>query len=155
MKNNNRSKINMDTADYLYNNRQTFINCINSSDNDDINHIIIGRWYYGVFLLAKDYLINKGYHNNCNKQYRNNSCTKQDCNLECLTHKGRNNSIWNTLGKYLKCNKKMLISQGIQLAQLREKYEYSTELCGINELKNAKRYFENIKSIIEKLRCIK
>ena len=35
---------------------------------------------------------------------------------------------------------------------------YSTllkEELNINELKNAKRYFENIKSIIEKLRCIK
>ncbi|KLI13517.1 hypothetical protein [Brachyspira hyodysenteriae] len=150
----NRGKVNIDTADYLYNNRQTFINCINKFNNDDINHIIIGRWYYGVFLLAKDYLISKGYSQHCNKDFRGQPCTIKNCTLQCLAHKGNRYSIWSVLVTYAKKNK-ALATNGTQLAQLREKYEYSAELCGINELKNAKRYFENIKSIIEKLRCIK
>ena len=99
--------------------------------------------------------MSNGYNKNCNQDFRGKHCERKDCNLECLTHKGNAYSIWNTVGKYLKCNKKMFISQGIQLAELREKYEYSAELCDINELKNAKKYFENIKNVIEKLGYIK
>ncbi|WP_157150155.1 hypothetical protein [Brachyspira sp. SAP_772] len=139
----NRGKINIDTADYLYNNRQTFINYINKSNYDDINHIIIGRWYYGVFLLAKDYLISKGYSQHCNKDFRGQLCTIKNCNLQCLAHKGNRYSIWAVLVTYAKKNK-ALATRGTQLAQLRENYEYSGKLCNQNVLNLAYNYFTKI-----------
>lgn len=145
----NRGKVNIDTADYLYNNAQTFINCINSSNNDDINHIIIGRWYYGVFLLAKDYLMSNGYNKHCNKSFRGKHCERKDCNLECLTHKGNAYSIWSVLVSYANKNKS-LASNGRQLAQLRENFEYSGNICNNNALNKAKNYFNKILKEIKK-----
>ena len=57
-----RGKVNIDTADYLYNNANDIIREVNNNksylsnnlNSEDINHIIIGRWYYGLFLIAKD-----------------------------------------------------------------------------------------------------
>ncbi|WP_295156789.1 hypothetical protein [uncultured Brachyspira sp.] len=139
----NRGRVNIDTADYLYDNTQIFINCINKCNNDDVNHIIIGRWYYGVFLLAKDYLISNGYSQHCNKNFRGKPCKIKNCNLECLTHKGKNNSIWLTLVNYANKNKS-LATNGKQLAQLRENYEYSGRICDKNALNKAKNYFNKI-----------
>ncbi len=53
-----RGKVNIDTADYLYNNANDIIREVNNNksylsnnlNSEDINHIIIGRWYYGLFL---------------------------------------------------------------------------------------------------------
>lgn len=162
----NRGKVNIDTAYYLYNNSASIISTINSNNNycnnklqnEDINHIIIGRWYYGLFLIAKDYLINNlNYIANCREK---NKCKFYDmqnntsCIAQCLKHKGYTSkkynihieSIWNILANMSSIkNKKLFGSNGKELAKLREKYEYFGVVCNFNTLKIAKSYFENIR----------
>lgn len=162
-----RGKVNIDTGYYLYNNSRYIINDINSNNNylgnklqnEDINHIIIGRWYYGLFLIAKDYLINNlNYIINCSEKNKCKFYNMQNnttCIAQCLKHKGytnkRNNvyieSIWSILANNTSSinNKKLFGSNGKELAKLREKYEYFGSFCDFNTLKRAKSYFEAMK----------
>lgn len=164
-----RGEVNIGMADYLYKNSNDIIKNINSNFNpEDINHIIIGRWYYGLFLITKNYLINNcHYISSCKKKSKCPYSSKGTCNAECLLHKGtkfkkkskkknkyiyiKKPSIWEIL-----CNKMSTISQkdknnlksrGIELAKLREKYEYSGNNCSVNEIKLAENYLLNIKKV--------
>lgn len=156
-----RSEVNIAFADYLYSN----CDILNTKKlkngkyitTEDINHIIIGRLYYGVFLLAKyrlindfDFIKNCTGRNNC-KYIQNNKY----CNGLCLKHKSnpkyKIESIWNKIGKNL--NKHSDTIKGEELARMRERYEYCNTLipnpredysCSAKELKRAKKLFEVI-----------
>ncbi|WP_096737518.1 hypothetical protein [Brachyspira sp. G79] len=54
-----RGEVNIAIANYLYNNFNFVSDHIAINiNNNDLRHIIISRWYYGVYLIAKNYLTN-------------------------------------------------------------------------------------------------
>lgn len=156
----NRGEVNISFADYLYHNRDILnIKKIGMKyiEVDDINHLIIGRWYYGLFLIAKDYLVNvEKYITNCN----NTNCPYCNignyCNGRCFKHKYNQkvhaHSIWHIIGKLKKFNGKYAdIIKGERLAKMREKYEYynidnksNDCICSVSDLNNAKTIFKEI-----------
>lgn len=169
-----RGEVNIGMADYLYKNSNDIIKNINSNFKpEDINHIIIGRWYYGLFLISRYYLVNKcNYINNCNKKksckiYKKALKNNCGCMAKCLTHKGFHDnvnnihikSIWEIVSSSLtsltnSINKNALKTAGYELAKLREKYEYYGDICTINELIKAKNYFDQIEGIYKNEKII-
>lgn len=107
-------------------------NCNEIKNHDDIGHIIIGRWYYGVYLLAKDKLVQ-------------NSLQKES---DVIRHKGKN-SIWNLLlshydGKFTK-----ILQRGVQLAKKREHFEYNSYKCSVDDLLEFRELFNKIYEVLK------
>lgn len=180
-----RGKVNIDTADYLYNNANDIIREVNNNksylsnnlNSEDINHIIIGRWYYGLFLIAKDYLVNNiNYIAKCKNK---NNCfwnIKKNCRARCLVHKnpyksnnvfikkgGNKNSkyifwIWEETANEIKTlsNKirNRFLQSSIELIKLREKYEYYGSNCNIGILNKAQNYLNKIKEVYKNEKII-
>lgn len=181
-----RGKVNIDIADYLYNNSNGIIKDINNNKNylsnnlncEDINHIIIGRWYYGLFLIAKDYLVNNiNYITKCKNK---NNCLwnrKNDCRARCLVHKNPHKNInapikksgnkykyvfwiWKETANEMKTLsdktkiRNTFLTNSRELINLREKYEYYGYNCNSNILNNAKNYFNKIKAVYKNEKII-
>lgn len=131
-----RGEVNIAVANYLYYNFNSISNDADMVLNsEDIRHIIISRWYYGLYLIAKDYLVNiKGIVVKSNY----------------FKHKSNNShniiSIWCNLANYFQEYYDDII-QGEELAKLRERYEYSGNLCRKEEFDNAERIFNEIYEI--------
>lgn len=137
-----RGEINISIANYLENNFNDYTN-LNRNDNkqvqclDEIKHIIIGRWYYGLYLIAKDKL-----------------------NIQYISHKGyidkKGNmkyGIWETIDQEAK---KIGISydfekNGIDLFQLRNKYEYYGVNIVDNDFNTAKKIYKEMYNELRKL----
>lgn len=169
-----RGEVNIGMANYLYKNSNDIVKNINSNFHpEDINHIIIGRWYYGLFLISRYYLVNKcNYINNCNKKksckiYKKALKNNCGCKAKCLTHKGyhdkENNihikSIWEIVSSSLSpltdsVSRNTLKVSGYELAKLREKYEYYDDVCSVNELQNAQNLFNQIKGVYKNEKII-
>lgn len=73
-----RGEINIAVANYFDNNFNNFSSIIRRDGNtlqskDELKHIIIGRWYYGLYLLAKEklgiqYISHTGYFDKNNNR---------------------------------------------------------------------------------------
>lgn len=178
-----RGKVNIDIAEYLCNNLNDIIKDINNNKNylsnnlncEDINHIIIGRWYYGVFLIAKSYLVNNmSYITKCKNK---NNCfwnINNSCCARCLVHKkpykninvvvGKNGNkyykyvfwIWKETANEIKTlsNKNAFLNNSRELINLREKYEYYGYNCHSNILNLAKNYFNKIEAVYKNEKII-
>lgn len=156
-----RGEVNIGMANYLYRNSNDIIKNINSNFKpEDINHIIIGRLYYGIYLIAKDYLINNcNYVSRCIKRntcdfYKNNIC-----DLECLKHKTytkKNNykpSLWeelaNNINKFPMYENKITIQTcGEDFAELRESYEYHPTYCSKSRVAKANSFYNRILGVL-------
>ncbi|MEI0610071.1 hypothetical protein [Brachyspira pilosicoli] len=135
----NRGEVNIAVANYFNNNFCNFssiqrrdVNIIPSKD--DLKHIIIGRWYYGLYLLAKEKL-----------------------GLTCkINHRsfGIEKGIWERLYHYAK-NKTTtpynFKQYGERLFLLRNKYEYNKLKVTDNEFNIAKNIYEEMYEKINKL----
>ncbi|MEI0493743.1 hypothetical protein R4J17_15000 [Brachyspira intermedia] len=131
-----RGEINIGIANYLYSNSKNILTNSNNNNlnSDNIKHIIIGRWYYGLYLIAKNYLI------------ENNVCTDDISNFHHKTNENAHiYSIWHRIGMKLKSYNDII--QGEELARLREYYEYSGILCQQIDFDNAERIFNEIYEI--------
>ncbi|MEI0510248.1 hypothetical protein [Brachyspira intermedia] len=158
-----RGEVNIGMANYLYKNSNNIVKNINSNLNsEDINHIIIGRLYYGVYLIAKDYLIN-----NCNyvsKCIKRNTCDfykNNICDLECLKHKTYINvkknkhkpSLWEELANNINQfpineNKNTIQTYGENFAELRESYEYHPTYCNRSRVVKANNFYSRILGVL-------
>lgn len=105
--------------------------CVVSSD---INHIIIGRFYYGIYLIAKSKL---GYKNDGYAKHKSNKQKKID-------------SVWCELANHYDDNFRCkIITYGENLAKKRERFEYKSYKCCHEELQLAKEYFNYIYRILK------
>lgn len=156
-----RAEVNIKIANHLNDLTQEEI-CTtynNIQNNADIRHIIIGRWYYGLFLLAKHKLINDyNFVKNCTEKNTCHHYTKMNgiCNAKCLKHKSywrtpKNGtsymgklSIWGHIANKYPPEKRKSIKRGEELASLREKFEYNGEECQDSHMKKATKYFEGV-----------
>lgn len=127
-----RAEVNIKIANYLNENLQ-----LPNIKKQDIRHIIIGRWYYGLFLIAKNYLID------------NKKCIDSP---NYFHHKSNEEnsiySIWHRVGNEVKDSYND-IKQGEILATLRERYEYSGDLCSEDDFNNAERIFNEIYEVFK------
>ena len=127
-----RGEINIAIANYF---ERTFNDYDNLNRNDDkqvqnldeIKHIIIGRWYYGLYLIAKEklglsYINHMGYINKYNKK-------KEYGIWECLYQEAKKFGASYDFEK-----------NGLDLFNLRNKYEY-------HNIKVTNKNFEKAKNI--------
>ncbi|AEM20655.1 hypothetical protein Bint_0019 [Brachyspira intermedia PWS/A] len=131
-----RGEVNIVVADYLDNKFIPDTVDINITSYD-LRHIIISRWYYGVYLIAKNYLIN------------NLICTDDKKNFHHKTNEDKHIfSIWHRIANTNNGNFHSDLIQGEKLAELREYYEYSGNLCNDTDFDNARRIFNEIYEIL-------
>ncbi|MBW5381893.1 hypothetical protein [Brachyspira pilosicoli] len=135
-----RGNINIIIANYLDNNFEFMSDITDINiNNKELRHIIISRWYYGVYLIAKDYLIN------------NFICTDDKSNFHHKTNEDAHiYSIWHRIGNVQNGIFHSDLIQGEQLAKLREDYEYTGNLCNDTDFNNAKRIFNEIYEILNR-----
>lgn len=127
-----RGEINIAVANYFDNNFNNFSSITRKDGNtlqskDELKHIIIGRWYYGLYLLAKEKL---GITNKINHRSYNSSI-----------------GIWERLYHYAKNKTTNLYNfkqYGETLFLLRNKYEY-------NKIKVTNKQFNIAKTIYEEM----
>ncbi|ADG71474.1 hypothetical protein [Brachyspira murdochii] len=132
-----RGEVNIAIADYLYDNFNFVSNHITINiENSDLRHIIISRWYYGLYLIAKDYLVNIKGIVDLSKYFKHKSNKEHDIK-----------SIWSRLADFFEEYHSDIL-QGEELARLREYYEYSGNLCSDIDFNNARRIFNEIYEIL-------
>lgn len=138
-----RGEINIAIANYLESSFNDYNN-LNRNDKkqvqnlDEIKHIIIGRWYYGLYLIAKyklniQYISHKGYIDKTgNKIY----------------------GLWELIDKKAKIkgiNSYDFEQNGIYLFQLRNKYEYYGTNVTDTNFNMAKKIYEDMYNELQKL----
>ena len=158
-----RGEVNIAVVNYLDSNSNNIVKNINNNlKSEDINHIIIGRLYYGIYLIAKDYLINKcNYIDSCNKRHNCNFFHNTKCDLECLKHKTYINtkknkykpSLWkelaNNINKFpIDENKNTIQTYGEYFAELRESYEYHPMYCNRSRVIKANILYNRILGVL-------
>lgn len=138
-----RGEINIAIANYLENSFNDYNN-LNRNDNkqvqclDEIKHIIIGRWYYGLYLIAKyklkkRYVSHIGYFSKKKKKIIHGI-------WECIDKKAKNNGITYNFEQ-----------NGIYLFQLRNKYEYYGTNVTDTNFNMAKKIYEGMYNELQKL----
>lgn len=133
-----RGEVNIAIANYLYDNFNLISNDLDIGlHSEDIRHIIISRWYYGLYLIAKDYLVNIKGIVDLSTYFKHKSNKEYDIK-----------SIWSRLAGFFEEYYNDII-QGEELARLREYYEYSGILCQKIDFDNAKRIFDEIYEIFK------
>lgn len=163
-----RANINIEMANHLNNLSDDDISVIGNSNviknHDDIGHIIIGRWYYGLFLLAKDKLINThSFIKNCSKQDTCHYAIKLSgsaCNADCFKHKTRykidrdgkyypaGKSIWLHISQQYSTKTRKL--KAIErLVKMREEFEYNGCICTDSDIRKAKKLFEGVINVLK------
>lgn len=133
-----RGEINIAIANHLDSYFRGYT-CLIRNDNkqvkhlDEIKHIIIGRWYYGLYLMAKDKLTLPA--------------------SDFIKHKG-DNCIWRRINKNPKNNKNCIYNfskNGERLATLREKYEYTNYEVNDKDFNEAKKIYKDMYNGLQKL----
>lgn len=133
-----RGEINIAIANYLENKFNDYTNLNKNDGNkvqclDEIKHIIIGRWYYGLYLIAKAKLIVPA--------------------SDFIKHKG-NNCIWRRINKNPKNNNNYIYNfskNGERFATLREKYEYTNIKVTNKDFNAAKKIYKDMYNGLQKL----
>lgn len=131
-----RGEINIAIANYLESSFNDYNN-LNRNDNkqvknlDEIKHIIIGRWYYGLYLIAKEelglpYINHMGHINKYNKE-------KEYGIWECLYQKAKKLGVAYDFEK-----------NGLDLFNLRNKYEYYNIKVTNKNFKQAKNIYDKM-----------
>lgn len=148
-----RGEINIAIANYLENNFNDYTNLNRNDGNqvqnlDEIKHIIIGRWYYGLYLIAKDKLKLHSRDNVKHKVYKVYICKNGKKKLKEIIY-----GIWERINKKAKKNGITydFEKNGIYLFQLRNKYEYrGTNVTDIN-FNMAKKIYEEMYNELQNL----
>ncbi len=137
-----RGRVNIEVAKHLW--RQREVGLI-GGEACEINHIIIGRLYYGLYLLAKAKLTETlGVDEIDGVMYKHKPYLNRKTGFQVW-----NNVIWNELAKvYNDSFRKVFIYNGLGLAEQREKFEYSGHNCSDKHLKKAYKYFISIYRIL-------
>lgn len=131
-----RGEINIAIANYLESSFNDYNN-LNRNDNkqvqnlDEIKHIIIGRWYYGLYLIAKEklglpYINHMGHINKYNKE-------KEYGIWECLYQEAKKFGASYDFEK-----------NGLDLFNLRNKYEYYNIKVTNKNFKQAKNIYDKM-----------
>lgn len=146
-----RGEINIAIANYLDNYFRGYA-CLIRNDNkqvkhlDEIKHIIIGRWYYGLYLIAKDKLKVSAKADIKHKGY---TCKKGKKKIKKTIY-----GIWELIDKKAKIkgiNSYDFEKNGIDLFQLRNKYEYRGTNVTDTNFNLAKKIYEDMYNELQKL----
>lgn len=138
-----RGEINIAIANHLDSYFRGYT-CLIRNDNkqvkhlDEIKHIIIGRWYYGLYLIAKDKL---------KKQYVSHIGHFSNKKKKIIY------GIWERIDKKAKIKgiNYDFEKNGADLFKLRNKYEYYGINVIDNDFNTAKKIYEDMYNELQKL----